>query len=377
MADISSIDSKLPYGDQLKSLLIQNEITEGFIQKALKSRGIFFGLKNKEHTIPILCAGILSPSEYEKIKNQKVAKEDNIKRKSEILTWNSTKSLLDEVPQIKITDAYKPEYDNFEFVGDPTFFPVAGNHNHLVYEYEIESYNLNDSWSEKKKTFQGSIEIKLINGNVDLVAISNHTSKDTDKINKGLIKSLKSDLAAKGLTSNKEEKLTFDFFTNEERINFFWSQTGAIKSNILTFKKITDIDIKTDEFKSIPSNLDISWMDKKISKIHLNGEDVQSTFFIKDVKCHPYLLMWKMQAHFSFTGVAAAGQCKVNFEFYNYPRSSNPKAEFGIDISSIEPETKYSHISKLKIKKLLLEELDTLKIDLFRSIINSKSHKKP
>lgn len=373
MNDSRTLDSKLPYGDELKTLLVKNEITESFIQKTLKSKGIFYGIRKKDNTIPLLCASLLSPSQYEEIKNHRINKEDNIKRKSEVLTWKSSNTLFDEVPQINIRDAYHPEYDNFEFIGDPQFYPVSNNLNHLEYAYEIESYNLNDSWSEKKKTFKGSIEIKLEDGNINLVAISNHTSKDTDQINKGILKHLKKELEKKQLISDKEEILTFDFFSNEERIDFFWSMTGNINSSKLKFKKISDIDIKLDETKNLPKDLSISWMDKKISKIHLNGDDVQSTFFIKDKKCHPYLLIWKMQVHFSYTGVTAAGECKVNFEFYNYSRSNNSKAEFGIDISSLETQTKYSHVSKAKIKSLLLEELDSLKINLFKSAIKAKT----
>lgn len=367
----SPIDSKLPYGEELKALLVQNEISESFVQKTLKSKGIFFGKQRKEDTIPLLCAGILSPNEYERIKSHRIKKEDNIKRKSELLTWSSDKSLLDGVSQISIHETYQPEYDNFRFIGDPQFFPVNSNPNHLIYEYEIESFNLNDSWSEKKKTYKASIEIRVNNNDIDLIAISNHTSKDTDKINKTLIKTLKDDLNKKGLISSKENKIIFSFFSNEERIKFFWSLTGGLTGPAFSFKKITEIDVKPDELKKIPSNLDISWMEKKISKIHLNGEEIQSTFFIKDQSCHPYLIIWKMQAYFRFSikNPSSTGHCKVNFEFYNFSRSNNDHAEFGIDINTIDLDTKYRNLSISKVKKALLEELDSKKVEIFKTLL--------
>ena len=233
------IDSKLPYGEDLKTLLKQNEITESYIHKTLRSKGIFFGKTNKEDTVPLLCACLLTPSEYEKIKEHRNEKEDNTKRKSEVLTWSSSNNLLTEAPALNIREICPTEYDNYQFLGDPQFFPVDGNPNKLIYEYEIECYNLMDNWNDKQKTYKGSIQIEVKNGSVDLVATSNHTSKHTDKINGKLLSQLKSELRSKGAISNKEQKISFDFFTNEERIAFFWSLTGSLSDPTLTFNQIS------------------------------------------------------------------------------------------------------------------------------------------
>jgi len=364
------IDSKLPYGHELKNLLKQPQITEAYITGTLKKKGIFFGKRDKSDTVPLLSSTFLSPYEFQKIREHQQTKESNYKKKSTLIKWKSTSDLISVMPEIDTNQVCQTEYFNYEICGQPTFFPQDGNTNALEFSYEVVRYDLDETcYSNTKKIFPANIRIEKRDNFLDIKVTSNFTSKETEDVNAKIVAHVKKALISGGHIEDSEEKLNFDSFTNEERISFFWSLTGNINSDFLKFKKITDIDIKPDDGAEIPANLNINWMAKKISRMHLSGDQIHQTFFITDKSCHPYLIIWNMQVVFDFSNHTAEGNCKVTFEFANYSRSSNKKSEFSISVDNISLQKKYKHINQIALKKEILEILDGMKIDKFKDFL--------
>ena len=95
----NSFDAKLPYGHELKNLLVQPYFTEASLRQLLQKEGVFYNRKDKKYTIPILSSMLLTPSEYEFIKEQVKDKEENFKYRSSQWCWQSQKKLFDELPK--------------------------------------------------------------------------------------------------------------------------------------------------------------------------------------------------------------------------------------------------------------------------------------
>lgn len=370
------VDSKLPYGNELKNLLKQPQITEAYIASTLKKKGIFYGKREKSDTIPVLCSTLLSPQEFQEIREHQQTKESNYKKKSTLIKWKSSSDLMSVMPEIDTNQVCQTEYYNYEICGQPTFFPQNGDTNSLEFAYEIVRYDLDETcYSNTKKVFPANIRIEKRDNFLDIKVTSNFTSKETEDVNAKIVAHVKQALMSGGHIEESEEKLTFDSFNNEERISFFWSLTGSINSDFLKFKKITDIDIKPDDSVEIPKNINIDWMAKKISRMHISGEEIHQTLFITDKKCHPYLIIWNMQAGFDFSNHSAEGSCRVTFEFTNYSRSNNKKSEFSISVDSINLQKKYKHINQVALKKEILEILDVMKIDKFKNFLDKPKSK--
>ncbi len=71
------IQKIVPYGEQLRGFANQKFISSAEIHRILKERGIFLLNQEKDFTVPILQTLLLSPSEFDKIREAFSQKEDN------------------------------------------------------------------------------------------------------------------------------------------------------------------------------------------------------------------------------------------------------------------------------------------------------------
>ncbi|WYH52408.1 hypothetical protein WKW49_14480 [Teredinibacter turnerae] len=230
---------------------------------------------------------------------------------------------------------------------------------------------MDDNWSDVDKKFEANIRITKRGSDIDVRTTNNFTSKETEEINNKVINYVKNHYIKSGHIKTEEEKITFGAFDNSERILFLWSLTGNISDGEITFERITDIDIHPDTSKTFPKDLNIEWMANNISRVHLTGDQLHQTFFIKDQKCYPYLILWKMQVQYMFKTKSAEGSCNVSFEFQNYSKSKKDSAELVISIDSISLAKGYKHLNKKRIETDILQRLDDLKTSSFLTHLES------
>ena len=368
-----AFEIKLPYGTELTDMLSQNYISEANINKLLQKKGVFFGLREKRFSIPLLSASLLTPSEFEYIREKRNTKEDSIKRRSSVLPWTSEKKLIEAFPKdIDVKELTRSDFLGYEIIGAPSFRPHNGNKNKMLLEYEIKRSEGAKGWASSESTFNGSIEIELRNKSVEVCLTKCNTSSETEDVNNKVVAAIKKNLKSIGCIGNDEYNVLFSSFNNEKRIEFFWKLTGEINNGFMTFDRITDIDVKPDNNKTIPSNLDIKWMANNINRLHINGERIQDTHFISNKKCHPYLIIWHMEAKYSFDDHVAKGNCRINYEFSNYGKTGSDSSEFTISISQLKLNKEYRHVNKRKIQDHLLEKIDHLKTQIFRDYLKFK-----
>lgn len=360
------IDNILPYGELIRGFANQSCISKGDLKHSLRERGIFFNLSERETMVPCLTTILLSPREFDNLRDRQNTREDNFKKSSSRIEWDSPKSLLETIPDIiSLDEIIDPEYVNYKFVKRPEFIPVDNNPDKLICEFEIEREDLNKSWYEAKNTFIGSVLIEKISNN-EVQLIKTYTSSETDEVANKLgnhyINHCK-----KNNYINKEKslnKIVFGEFSNEHRIVFFWRLTSNIDNTSIKFIDILDMEFKPDENQSLPQ--EIQWMSKK-KELIFKGDEIHKTFFLKDKKYYPFIKVWTVEAKFNFKYLNTPGSCTVNFGFPSFPTKGD-NAEFEINIGNFN--TNISVVTKTKhdIKQKILDIFEGQKNDIYKKI---------
>src|SRR5690242_17891656 len=115
-----NLDLLLPFGETLRSFLEQTFITPSDLKHALRARGVFQGRTEKRDTIPVLTCCLLSPGEFDELRQQQATREDNQKTTTRTLVWNSAKTLLDAIPaDLDLTEFLGGEFTNYKIIGSP------------------------------------------------------------------------------------------------------------------------------------------------------------------------------------------------------------------------------------------------------------------
>jgi hypothetical protein len=361
-----SIDKILPYGELIRGFANQSYISKGDLKKALRERGIVFQYSEKEFMVPCLSSLLLSPREFDNLRDCQNTREDNFKKSSSRIEWNSGKSLIDSLSDIDLQNVIPVDGINYELTKTPRFTLIENNSNHIRLDFEIERNDMNKSWYESKNHFVGNIVIEKVAEN-EIQIIKSHTSSETEELANKFQKTIITESKNNGYIQ-KEKKLNrilFGDFTNEDRIVFFYRLSSNVDSLYFKFIDITDMEFRPDDKIELHEN--IKWMHKK-SELILKGNNIHDTFFIKEKEYHKYLQFWEMESSFKFNYINNSGTCNVVFSFSNFLKKGD-LSEFEINISnfSLDGGATNSVQYKNQIKNKLL--------DIFENKKNETYHK--
>jgi hypothetical protein len=367
-------DNLLPIGESIRTFLEQTYLSKTDLKAILRERGVFVEKIDKADTIPLLISTILSPKEFDTLKECQTTKEDNPKIVTRVLPWNSNKKLIETIPSsFDVNEIIKNQYKNYKVKGSPRFIPVENNPDKLSLDYEIERTNLSKSWASFKSNFPGNITIEKITDGKEVKLALTYTAAETKDLNQKIATSLKQNYKAEGYIMPESDfvKITFGSFSNEERIKFFWKLIGDNKTEILAFKDITDVDLSVDENTVLPEKMD--WMQKKVRDLKFKGSELHNTPFIKDSSFHKHFLFKRLDARFDFDYSGAKGSCNISFGFPDYITKQDTSAEFEINVSSaVALDASCKHLNKNAVKNNLLKSLNNFKLAVYRDIINSR-----
>jgi hypothetical protein len=363
------IDQILPYGEQLRGFMEQSFIGKGDLKDVLRTRGVFTHSFEKQDTIPILSSTILSPSEFDYLRECQNSKEDNPKIITQTIGWKSEENLFNSVPDnLDVNSVLDLEFSNFKVVGSPVFVPVNGDPDCIRMDFSVERKDMSKNWSANKSIFPGSLELKRMEEGGEVKLIVTHTANETkyvaSKVSSSLIKHFKDrgDIDP----STKIERILFSRFSNSMRITYLLSLTEKCSSTMLTFVDIVDVEFSPDTSNPLPQG--IHWMEERIEDLKLNGSALHQTFFFSDKSYHEHLSLYKVDSKFKFDFRGLTGQCviSVGFPDYGYGPTKNTDAEMEVNIKSMSFETSPRGISKAEIKQVLLKEIENQKIKNFR-----------
>lgn len=354
----------LPIGDNLRNMLNKTIISDNDLHTILKEKGIFTCSNNREKTIPMFSSLIISPSEFEKLKEKQKTKEEKEKKRSSTIKCNiQNEKLIEILPKINFNEFIDTRYMNYEFWQKSVNF-IQISDIHVRLEYKINRNYGNKSWFEQEKEFNASLDIKLSSDGLELTTTGIHTANETQFINNKLNNFLINDLKNKNYVEKNEQirKITMKGLkeNNELIMKFFLKLSTVNISSFLTFDTLETLNIEIDEStKSLPK--DLEWMKEKIKKLKLDGEKVDKVLFITDNKFHQYIKCWSMTSKYTFDDLKGKGHCKIKYEFLN-----NKDGEFEIKIENIILEDKLK--DKKSIEQEILEMVDNLKLSTYKSI---------
>lgn len=361
------IDQILPYGESLRGFMEQSFVGKKDLKSVLRRRGIFTHRDEKRDAIPLLTSTILSPVEFDYLRECQNSKEDNPKVITQTVEWQSEKPLFASIPdEFDIKAVLDLEYANYKVTGSPTFVPVSGDQDHIKLDFSVEREDMSKNWSSSKSVFPGSLEIKRVADGKDVKLVMTHTANETKQVASKVSSSLVKHFKEEGLIDPAKgiEKILFSKFSNPKRIGYLLSLTEKCDSLLLDFVDIVDIQFSPDEDAALPEKL--KWMAKKIEDLKMNGKALHETIFVTDKGNHDFLHFYSVDAKFKFSTKGLGGHCVMSVGFPDYGRSKDPNAEMEVNIRSMAFDTPRSGVSKLDVKQILLREIEDQKITQFR-----------
>ena len=367
------IQKILPYGEQLRGFANQKFISQAELYRILKERGVFALNSEKDFIVPLLQTLLLSPKEFDKIREAFSTKEDNKKISSRDIKWNNNIQIFStDTLNIDVQDFIKQKLPTCTLEKPIRLVRVDNNPNHLKAEFTIKRNDINKSWYEQTNLFIGSFEFINENNGKGRVIIS-HTAPETKELAEFAVKQQIKRYKEKGLIPDNEQlkKIIFGDFSNEERFAFFFRLTNHLQCDYFKFVSIKDISIKPGE-TILPE--EIKWMED-MNKILLSGQSLDKKFFIEDQKYHKHLTLWSVDATYDFNIRGEQGVYTVNFGFPDYASNKKENAEFELNISSINPLKTLDTRSRKILKSHLLSEMDKQKSIVYNKFLEYKKNK--
>jgi hypothetical protein len=368
------IQKILPYGEQLRGFANQKYISQAELSRILKERGIYALNAEKDFTVPLLQTLLLSPKEFDKVREAFSTKEDNKKVISRDIQWKNNSQIYSaDTLDIDIKDFIAKKLPTCTLEQPIRVIQVDNNPNHLKADFTIKRNDINKSWYEQTNIFTGSFEFVNDNDGKGRVIIT-HTAPETKELAEFAVKEQIKKYKEKGIIAQDEQlrQIIFKDFTNEERFVFFFRLTNHLQSDYFKCENIKDIAMKPED-TSLPE--EIKWMED-MNKIVLSGNSLDKKYFIEDKKYHKNLILWSIDASYTFNFNGQTGKYTINFGFPDFVTNKRENAEFELNISSLSPEKAIDTRARTILKSELLSEMDKQKSIVYNNFLDYKNEQK-
>lgn len=367
------IDKIIPFGEFLRGYINQRYITSAEIVRILRERGIFVFNQDKDYMVPIMQNLLLSPSEFDKVRFSFSEKEDKEKKFSREIIWSENAKIFDpELMFVTLDDVIRRKLPTCKLCKPVSFVQLDHNPNHIIARFNIERNDMNKSWYEQTNLFHGSVEF-INNKGQGYIRIT-HTAPETKDLAEEILRIQVEKYKQKGIIPSEviPKKILFSEFTNETRFIFFYRLTTQLQNDIFTCLNIKDISIKPDEVNVLPEG--ISWMNR-MKKILISGDSLDKTFFMSEKSYHSSLVLWSIEAVFSFDYKGEKGLITICLGFPDYNKKKN-NAEFEITIHSLNTRNRLIPKVKNELESKLLSEMDKQKSIVYSHFIEYLNNRK-
>lgn len=359
------INRHIPFGITLQDVISHPSLTDSKLRTLLRMRGIYLEDFKDNETYPLLLSTILSPYEFEFIKENIRGKEVSKKIASRPLAWHNNENLIKVVPdKINLKEILRESGSRHKIISQSNFAPVDGNPNKVRMQFRCQTNNYNSGWYRTKNEYEGEIVIEKVNGSDKVYLRIIYKSPETQNIADLGVRYLVNDFKKKNYTkpNSDVERILYNSFDNEERITFFLSLTD--NSEVFNFQRATDLDVAPDRTKDMPAELN-KFMAGKVNTLKITGESLHEHFLIKEKANHQYIELAGIEALYDFSYHAAEGNCIVQFGFNGYFKKRISNIEFSVDIATVNLKDEYKGINKEKVKLYLLQEFEKFKMDKY------------
>ena len=361
-----NIDLLLPCGEALRGFMEQSFISTTDLKRTLRGRGIFLSRNEKADTIPVLVCCLLSPTEFDDLRECQASREDNLKTMTRTVRWGAKRPLLEAIPaNLDLGALIGGDYVNYKVVGAPAFVPIGNNPDNISCEFEVERTDMSRNWASTKSNFKGKLQIERSADGGSVTFVLTHTADETKELNSKLVKHLTEHFKASGDVARdcEVETILFSSFDNERRVGFFLSLTRGLKAVGLDSPGTTEFEVCPDESATLPAEL--KFIGEGVDDLRFKGRALENTFFIKDKKYHRFLLLHGMEAKFTFECPIARGTCTAMFEFPDFGTKKDVGTEFEVNISGLVLAAGQGEVNRTEVKEVLLRRINEFKLTQF------------
>jgi hypothetical protein len=372
MNNTNNFKGKLLFGNSLRDLLNDSNVTNSILRKITRRRGIFLSKNEKSEHIQALVSTGITPIELTELIDSIITKEENPKYQSQIIKCNDKDiSLINSIPtNFDLHEIAQEDFANYQIIGIPNFKAIGNGMEHIEMEFNIERFQMTNSSYKNISEFQGKIIIKKEGSGLDIKATTSHSSPETKIIAKKVVDYFVSELKKLGSVNAQEKliKVRFSDFTNEKRITFI--KEISQKSNgekILYFKDTKDISFKPEPKSTLPD--EISWMQGNVSNLALQGKNLHSTFFVDNKRYYEHIQLYKLVGFYHIDHAEFQGSCHIHYDFHGYISKDDPSAELILSVTNLTLKdtnnTGKRILPKNKVIQTILSEVESYKYDFF------------
>jgi hypothetical protein len=365
-----NVDTILPFGDNLRPLIASStSLSDSDLKNFLAKKGIFVNSTDREKTVPLITMALVSPLEFEELREKQKDKETTVKRRNRELKWTSELTLLNALKgfNLPIAELIPKRSANYEIKNLEKLRPVDGNPNHLIIGYAIERTDRTKDWATQHSIHNGTLELKLSDDKKVLKVAMEHTADETHDVNEKSVRYIKDYLTSKQCVSTERtKKITFGDFDNSSRVKFLLHllDDNLDESNTFSFKQITNVEISIDTNKTLPEA--IKWMEDKVSNMKFTGQSLHETDLLKDPKYHDSLVFSGVKASYAFESIASKGNCTFEFGFLSRGPIPTDDAEFIYKLSNFTFQS--DNKSKHNVQSFLYAKFDSFKSKAYEHV---------
>lgn len=355
----------LPNGEILRTILVRQELTESNLKSIVKEKGVFLSKYEKDDTIPVLMRTLLSPSEYDSLREMQKFKVKKKKYRTSQIPWQGGKDLLSQLPRLNLNEILKERYkydSGYELKGVPSFSPVNHRKDKVELDFTIEQQSDIKSIHNRKKEYKGSLTIEIkSDGQLHLHSTKNFTSKGTYDLVDAVAKRLEKHFKAEGTVDKEDsyERIMFNHFDNFNRFSFFLQFLNDI--DFLKFKRVVDLSVSPDPDKDIPK--EAKEFLKNIENLNIKGRALRKHILLSNKELRNSILLRSIIIQYNFLHSEGEGICEVEYSFPDFKLNESDKAEFQFFIGKISLNKNYRAFAKKeKIEKSVFEKVDEHKM---------------
>lgn len=370
----------IPTGSDLRVLLNSDHISYGEVQFTLREKGVFVGNSDKAITVPLLSATLLKPDEFSRLIDASIDRESRPKVKVSMLEL--TNANADWVAALRSGALFGDDFNpgsgitngTVQFITHPTL--VIENKDKIRIPYSLTRKDFSRDWIERELNFDGEVVVERQGGKLKLDFLSTHSSKETEAVNRRITARISHVLNNANISKNDSpRRITFDAFSNMERVRFFKRLTGGLGKQV-KLGSVNDMEVSRDvTVGPLPDDPKISWMNQTVRRIRIDGERLNDIFLIAEEKYYPYYHVLRMDVTYDYESGTNKGTARVGFAFSSSTRSDETKkdAELTMDFVRITHETSVNVDSRKEIERMLEQSVRAVVENEFERIIQERS----
>ncbi|ULQ61050.1 hypothetical protein K7I13_07305 [Brucepastera parasyntrophica] len=314
----------LPYGTQLKPLLIYSNLSDSSLRKFINKKGIFLSTYDRETIIPLLVSSLISPEEFEYLRKLHKNREEKIKRSTKRLVTNNDVDIVDALNDYSFDAESDSCFECYKYDISPQF---TIEDNVYCFPYTITRIDRLQDWTDYETQHSGNIKISKRKNTLEIELESNYTSPETQDINTKIVNDITKHLRKKKLIDEKEKPtfIKYEDFSNKNRFYFLLNFKKLSKD--INFIGINDIEFGPDETKNNHPE-EIEWIKDHVKKLILKGKKLEDIPFLTKDENFEFLIIEKITYHYSFNIDGHTGECLVSMGFPNILKKLDPMNPF-------------------------------------------------